>query len=67
MWIQQNTTQVEQWIQMMKSKDTLRQKLLEFIEEKHINNQFQVYINYDNLTLAGITQHLYDDCVKYLP
>ena len=46
---------------MVKEEDKLKQKLLKLLEENHSKRQYQAYINYANCTLAGLTQHLYDN------
>ena len=46
---------------MVNREDILNNQLLESLDEKNFKGQHQSYINYANSTLAGITQHLYDD------
>ena len=46
---------------MVNAEDILKQQLLGSLEEKYFKGQRQAYINYANLTLAVLIQHLYDD------
>ena len=46
---------------MVNAEDILKQQLLETLDEKYFQGQQQAYINYYNLTLAGLIQHLFDD------
>ena len=45
---------------MVNAEDILKQQLLESLEDMYFEGQRQSYINYANITLAGIIQHLYD-------
>ena len=60
-YIQHHAAQVDQWHQMGNVQDILNQQLFESLEEKYFKGQRQACINYANLTLAGIIQHLYND------
>ena len=57
-YIQLHAYQVDQWHQMLNAEDILKQQLLGSLEEKHFKGQRQAYLNYANLTLAVLIQHL---------
>ena len=57
-YIQLHAAQVDQWRQMVNAEDILKQQLLGSLEKKYFKEQHQVYINYANLTLAVLIQHL---------
>ena len=46
---------------MVNSEDIIKQQHLFSLDEKYFKGQLQAYINYTNLTLAGLIQNLYDD------
>ena len=57
-YIQLHAAQVDKWCQIVNSEDILKQQLLGSLEEKHFKGQRQAYLNYANLTLAVLIQHL---------
>ena len=46
---------------MVNAEDILKQQILGSLEEKYFKGKRQAYINYANLTLVILIQHLYDD------
>ena len=52
---------------MLNSEDILNHKLLDSLDEKYFKGQSQAYINYSNLTLIGLIQHMYDNHGKISP
>ena len=60
-WIQQHSSQVDQWCQMANTENILKQQLLDFLDEKYFKDKRQVHRNHANHTLTGIIQHMYDD------
>ena len=60
-YIHLHASQVDQWRQMVNAEDILKQQLIRSLEESYFKGQRQAYINYANLTLAGLIQYLYDD------
>ena len=46
---------------MVNTGDILKQQLLEFLDKKYFKGHRKAYINYANLTLAGLIQNLYND------
>ena len=65
-YIQIHAAQMDQWRQMENAEYILNQQLLGSLEEKYFKGQRQAYINYSNLTLALLIQHLYDDHLTHV-